>query len=101
MKRQKVVALTLVLAGSLTLFALPAAAESVVIPLGQQGDASVETPPKGTNKTQVEAVYGEPLAKHGPTGEPPIYYWEYPDYTVYFEGDFVLHTVLKQRKNVE
>ena len=92
--------LTLMLA-SCALCSTASNAETVVIPLGQQGEKSIEQPPKGTNKAQVEAVFGEPLEKHGPTGQPPIYYWEYPDYTVYFEGDFVLHTVLKQRKEVE
>lgn len=78
-----------------SLMTLPVAAERIAIPLGQQGNKSVERPPHGTNKVQVEAVYGKPLSKHGPIGEPPIYYWEYPGYTVYFEGDLVLHTVLR------
>lgn len=75
--------------------ALTAGAEEVKLPLGQQGEQTVARPAHGINKAQVEAVYGEPLSKHGPTGEPPIYHWEYPDYTVYFEGDIVLHSVLK------
>lgn len=101
MKIQQSVALALVFTGSVFLSAVPTSAETLAIPLGQQGEQSLERPPKGTNKTQVEAVYGEPLAKHGPTGQPPIYSWEYPEYTVYFEGDFVLHTVLKQDEPAE
>jgi len=99
MKKQKIVALTLVLA-LCALASTVSNAETVIVPLGQQGEKSVERPPKGTNKAQVEAVYGEPLSKHGPVGKPPIYHWEYPGYTVYFEGDFVLHTVLKAREDV-
>ncbi len=74
-------------------------ADTVTIPLGQQGEQSVDRPPRGTNKAQVEAVYGVPDEKHGPNGQPPIYYWEYPEYTVYFEGDFVIHSVLKHGKS--
>jgi hypothetical protein len=87
---------SLMLASSIAYTGL--AADEVVIPLGQQGESSVERPPRGTNKAQVEAVYGEPESRHGPTGGPPIYRWEYPDYTVYFEGDLVLHTVLKRQQ---
>lgn len=96
MKIAKNFALAMAVATNLTLLMVPLHAETVSIPLGQQGQQSLERPPKGTNKAQVEAVYGEPQSKHGPVGDPPIYSWEYPEYTVYFEGDFVLHTVLKQ-----
>lgn len=91
-------ALTLAIAGNAWL-ALPATAEAVAIPLGQQGEASIQRPPNGTNKLQVQAVFGEPVSKHGPVGDPPISYWEYPEYTVYFEGDLVLHSVLAHQKN--
>lgn len=90
-------ALALAISGN-TWLALPAAAEAVAIPLGQQGKDTVQRPTNGTNKLQVEAVFGEPLSKHGPVGEPPISYWEYPNYTVYFEGDLVLHSVLAHHK---
>lgn len=72
-----------------------ATADEIKLPLGQQGKTAIAKPAHGVNKQQVEAVYGQPLSKHGPTGEPPIYHWEYPDYTVYFEGDTVLHSVSK------
>lgn len=74
----------------------PALAETVAIPLGQQGRAwQVEAPRHGLNKAQVEAEFGEPLAKSGPVGDPPIYTWEYDRFNVYFEGDYVIHSVVK------
>ncbi len=73
-------------------------AEDVRIPIGQdtqewQGDM----PRRGITKTAVESQFGSPDSVHGPSGQPPIYYWEYPDFTVYFESDHVIHTVVKQR----
>jgi hypothetical protein len=71
-------------------------AETVAIPLGQQGKAwNVETPKTGMRKDQVEARFGTPNEKSGPVGEPPIYTWDYQQFTVYFEGDYVIHSVVK------
>lgn len=74
-----------------------AAAEEIVLPVGQQGadNASLDRPRNGTSKDTVLQQFGEPMAQHGPVGEPPISSWEYPAYTVYFEHDKVLHSVLK------
>ena len=76
-------------------YTIPAMAEEVRIPLGQQDANSAPMPRRGMTKEQVEATFGVPDSRNGPTGEPPIYYWEYPNYTVYFEGNYVLHTVSK------
>lgn len=71
-------------------------AETVTIPLGQQGKAwNIESPKTGMRKDQVEAKYGSPLDKKGPVGTPPIYTWDYEQFTVYFEGDYVIHSVAK------
>lgn len=87
---------TLITAALLT--GAPALAEQIRVPIGSQSADSqgVETPRRGMTKSQVEATYGAPESKNGPTGEPPIYYWEYPGFTVYFEADHVLHAVTKQ-----
>ena len=73
-------------------------AEEVRIPVGHQtneAQARIQMPGRGMNKNQVEAQFGSPDSRHGPNGTPAIYYWEYPDYTVYFESDYVIHSVLK------
>jgi hypothetical protein len=53
-------------------------------------------PMRGTTQTQVEAKYGSPVAKKAAVGDPPISRWEYPQFTVYFEYDRVIHAVLKR-----
>ncbi len=75
-------------------------AETVAIPLGQQGKAwQVETPRTGVTKEAVEAQYGSPLDTQGPVGEPPITTWEYEQFTVYFEYNHVIHAVVKHNAN--
>lgn len=53
-------------------------------------------PLRGTTQAQVEAKWGSPANKKAPVGDPPITRWEYPDFTVYFEYDRVIHAVLKR-----
>ena len=76
-------------------------AEEIRIPLGQQNltpEWRAQQPERGMTKSQVEANYGAPDSRQGPNGTPPIYYWEYADFTVYFEGDYVIHAVSKHLK---
>lgn len=71
-------------------------AETIAIPLGQQGkEWQVETPTTGMSKNQVEQRFGQPLESSGPVGTPPIYTWNYGQFTVYFESDHVIHAVVK------
>jgi hypothetical protein len=43
---------------------------------------------------QVSQRYGQPLAAHPSVGEPPITRWDYSNYSVFFEYDLVLTSVL-------
>ena len=52
-------------------------------------------PRLGADKDAVRNQFGAPDSQHGPVGDPPISYWEYPSFTVYFEYGSVLHTVNK------
>ncbi len=74
-------------------------AEEIKLPVGQQAteNQTIERPSRGMSPQQVEARFGQPLARHGPVGTPSISSWEYADYLVYFEYSHVLHTVLKHR----
>ena len=73
-----------------------AAADQVKVPVGSQVQTmDTQTPAHGMTKSQVEANFGPPTSREGPVGDPPIYFWEYPDFTVYFESDRVIHSVLK------
>ncbi|MDO6746153.1 hypothetical protein [Gilvimarinus sp. 1_MG-2023] len=71
-------------------------ADVVEIPIGQQTEqAELKTPTTGQTKDTVEQAFGEPEYKSGPTGEPAIYRWEYSDFVVYFEDNWVIHSVVK------
>ncbi len=79
-----------------------AMADTVRIPVGQDTDAwRGDMPARGATKARVEAQFGAPTSVEGPNGEPPIYFWEYPHFTVYFESDYVIHAVVKQRQKTE
>lgn len=54
---------------------------------------AANAPTRGMTKLQVEKRFGKPLKKHPAVGKPPISSWDYPGYTVYFEKQFVLHSV--------
>ncbi|MGE0079990.1 MAG: hypothetical protein AB7U81_01695 [Thiohalomonadaceae bacterium] len=62
----------------------------------QASGTDAETPSlplRGMSMQAVESRFGAPLEKLAPVGEPPITRWVYADYTVYFEGRYVIHTV--------
>ena len=48
-------------------------------------------PERGMKMQQVETNYGSPLSINPAIGEPPITSWVYEKYTVYFEGEYVIH----------
>ena len=54
----------------------------------------MELPENGKSKDDVERKFGAPLEKRAPVGDPPISSWKYDSYSVYFEYDLVLSTVL-------
>ena len=54
----------------------------------------MELPVNGQDKTSVEAKFGTPVQKLPAVGDPPISSWKYDTYSVYFEHDLVLFSVL-------
>ena len=54
----------------------------------------MKLPVNGQDKATVEAKFGTPLEKLPAVGDPPISSWKYDTYSVYFEHDLVLFTVL-------
>jgi hypothetical protein len=58
-------------------------------------------PQNGLNKADVESRFGTPAEKRAAIGDPPISRWDYDDYSVYFEYDLVLYTVLHPGAVVE
>lgn len=77
-------------------FTWPLSAETVRIPVGQQQAREQQPlPATGASKQSVRATYGEPHKQTGPVGEPAIYTWQYQGFSVYFENDRVIHSVVK------
>jgi len=50
-------------------------------------------PGRGATMAQVEQRFGAPREKLSPVGKPPITRWIYPNYTVYFEYEYVIDSV--------
>ncbi len=53
-------------------------------------------PRGGETMSRVEDRFGKPLAIKGPVGDPPITRWDYPSFSVFFEYDRVIHSVVKR-----
>ncbi len=51
-------------------------------------------PARGMTKANVGSKYGQPSNKKAAIGDPPISRWDYPGYSVYFEYNLVLHTLV-------
>ncbi|GAA4353481.1 hypothetical protein [Kangiella taiwanensis] len=71
-----------------------AKAEEVKVPVAQQGQQDIQVPKRGVSKSHVEQKFGTPNNVEGPVGDPPITKWVYNGYTVYFEYDHVIHSVI-------
>jgi hypothetical protein len=54
----------------------------------------MDLPNNGQSKADIEAKFGAPAEKKSAVGDPPISSWKYDKYSVYFEYDLVLFTVL-------
>jgi len=62
---------------------------------------SISRPQAGMRKSSVEKIFGSPQAITGPVGEPAISSWSYQKFTVYFENNTVLHSVLRSTATAE
>ena len=71
---------------------------SIHIPVGKQGKTNSNIPRKGLSQEQVQVFYGQPSKRDLPVGVPPISVWHYQDFSVYFEFDQVIHSVVVHKK---
>jgi hypothetical protein len=79
----------------LALVAAPLHAETLMVGDQMQVKApAMDVPSRGMSMTQVEAKYGAPSQKHAAVGNPPITRWDYDGFSVYFERDHVIHSVV-------
>jgi hypothetical protein len=79
----------------LTLAVVPALAETLLV--GDQiqvKPADMETPTRGQSMQAVETRFGAPQTREAPRGQPPITRWDYNGFSVYFEHQHVIHTVV-------
>jgi hypothetical protein len=80
-----------------------ARAEDVSMPAGSAAEAPapapvitpITTPSRGALMNKVEAQFGAPTERHGAVGNPPITRWDYPGFSVFFERDHVIHSVVR------
>ena len=73
---------------------LPAAAETIEIPLGEQGQSAIEMPVRGQSQRAVLERFGLADEEHAAVGQPPITRWDYREFSVYFEYDHVVNSVI-------
>ena len=66
-------------------------------PAGPESESTVvtvEMPARGMTMDKVEELFGAPIEKVPPVGEPPISRWIYKDFVVYFEHKWVIDSVV-------
>jgi hypothetical protein len=63
-----------------------------------ESSAAVARPERGMTMDTVRQRYGEPKARSGPVGNPPITTWDYDEFVVYFENQYVIHAVVPHKK---
>lgn len=90
---------TLLLAASLlTVTSTQALADTLTVPVGQQAaQQGFSLPQRGAAAATVRQQHGEPVTRHAAIGTPPISRWDYDGFSVYFEHDKVVHSVLQNK----
>ena len=85
-----------VLMSLLTLFLInsgPALADVLLVD-SIQSAPQIQTPRNGLTMSQIRQQFGSPKTELPAVGEPPISRWEYDGYSVFFENDLALHSVV-------
>ena len=77
------------------LASLGAQAQTLSMPDTTASGASL--PGRGLSMETVEEQYGSPVRVIEAVGDPPITRWVYPEFTVYFEHQLVIHPVVRTR----
>jgi hypothetical protein len=73
----------------------PADAETIAVDGGiAVKESAIVTPRRGMTMEEVATRFGAPVTKEAPVGRPPIARWEYPGFVVYFEHQYVIHSVV-------
>lgn len=84
------------------LVAMTAIAQADVLILDEVRQVErMDLPANGVSKADVERRYGSPAERRAAVGDPPISRWDYDNWSVYFEHDLVLYTVLHPGEVIE
>lgn len=85
-------------ASLILLLSQPVCADVLLIDTINQGPVNSEEglprPGRGMSMDQVRARYGMPAREYPQVGEPPITRWDYDSYSVFFEYQHVLTSVV-------
>src|SRR5690606_12036279 len=74
-----------------------AVAQVLEVPVGQQGDPSQQQPRPADGQQAVASTSRLPATPHPALGDRPITRWYYPAFSVYFEPNRVIGSVLHPR----
>jgi hypothetical protein len=85
---------------ALALMTIPLHADTLLVKRSSEAQGGAY-PKRGASKAQIAAQYGAPSTKHAPVGKPPITRWDYPAFSVYFEYDHVIDSVVKKGSDSE
>jgi len=85
--------LILILIGSTPAFADVLLVDSI------QSAPGIQTPRNGITMSQVRQQFGNPVSELPAVGDPPITRWDYGGFSVFFEHDLVLHSVVHRAVN--
>ncbi|WP_051074646.1 MULTISPECIES: hypothetical protein [unclassified Thioalkalivibrio] len=89
----------------LALFAGAMATASADILRSPDGGFTVKeregVPTRGQTQAAVIRQHGEPERRHATVGDPPITRWDYADFSVVFEGEYVLHSAVRNGSSAD
>ena len=95
------IVLALIFTGLAGLFATTSIPADVLLIEEVRQAGRMKVPENGTKSADVRSRFGEPAKVHQPVGDPPITQWEYEHWSVYFEYDLVLFTVLHKGEVID
>jgi hypothetical protein len=68
-------------------------AQTLHIPVGEQGVSRLDLPVRGQSQRSVLERFGLADEEHPAVGQPPITRWDYRQFSVYFESGTVINSV--------
>ena len=83
----------------LTLIGSAPALADVLLVDSIQSAPGIQTPRNGFTMSQVRQQFGNPVSELPAVGDPPITRWDYNSFSVFFENDLVLHSVVHRAVN--